>query len=65
MLIKLSSKPNSAFIRDAQRKAQAKIPNSGMAILMDIGEFKNIHPAHLHDKCLITVICHQFIFIVY
>lgn len=39
-------KPNSAFIRDAQRKAQAKIPNSGMAVLMDIGEFKNIHPAH-------------------
>ena len=39
-------KPNSAFIRDAQRKSQAKIPNSGMAVLMDVGEFKNIHPAH-------------------
>lgn len=41
-----TDKPNSAFIRDAQRKAQTKIPNSGMAVLMDIGEFKNIHPAH-------------------
>jgi sialate O-acetylesterase len=41
-----TEKPNSAFIRDAQRKAQAKIPNSGMAVLMDIGEFKNIHPAY-------------------
>lgn len=41
-----TEKPNSAFIRDAQRKAQAQIPNSGMTVLMDIGEFKNIHPAH-------------------
>lgn len=41
-----TDKPNSAFIRDAQRKAQTKIPNSGMAVLMDVGEFKNIHPAH-------------------
>lgn len=36
---------NSAFLRDAQRKALAKIPNSGMAVLMDIGEEFNIHPA--------------------
>lgn len=35
---------NSAFLRDAQRKALAKIPNSGMAVLMDIGEEFNIHP---------------------
>lgn len=41
-----TEKPNSAFIRDAQRNAQAKIPNSGMAVLMDVGEFKNIHPAN-------------------
>jgi sialate O-acetylesterase len=36
---------NSAYLRDAQRKAVAKIPNSGMAVLTDIGEEKNIHPA--------------------
>ncbi|TKC10141.1 sialate O-acetylesterase [Pedobacter polaris] len=39
-------KSNSAFLRDAQRKSLAKIANSGMAVLMDIGEDKNIHPAH-------------------
>lgn len=36
---------NSAYLRDAQRKAVGKIPYSGMAVLMDIGEEKNIHPA--------------------
>ncbi len=36
---------NSAYLRDAQRKALDKIPNSGMAVLMDIGEEFNIHPA--------------------
>nr|WP_294904353.1 sialate O-acetylesterase [uncultured Lacibacter sp.] len=36
---------NSAYLRDAQRKALAKIPNSGMAVLMDIAEEFNIHPA--------------------
>lgn len=35
---------NSAYLRDAQRKALAKIPNSGMTVLMDIGEEFNIHP---------------------
>lgn len=35
---------NSAYLRDAQRKAVAKIPNSGMAVLMDIGEEFGIHP---------------------
>jgi sialate O-acetylesterase len=37
---------NSAFLRDAQRKALVKIPNSGMAVLMDVGEELNIHPAN-------------------
>lgn len=37
-------KYNSAYLRDAQRKVQSKIPNSGMAVLMDLGEEKNIHP---------------------
>lgn len=35
---------NSAYLRDAQRKSVAKIPNSGMAVLMDIGEEFSIHP---------------------
>ncbi|SMC38325.1 sialate O-acetylesterase [Pedobacter africanus] len=39
-------KYNSAFIRDAQRKSLAKIPVSGMAVLMDIGEENSIHPAN-------------------
>ncbi|SFH24866.1 sialate O-acetylesterase [Pedobacter insulae] len=42
-------KLNSAYLRDAQRKALAKIPNSGMAVLMDIGDEKNIHPANKKD----------------
>jgi sialate O-acetylesterase len=39
-------KYNSAFLRDAQRKDADKIPNSGMAVLMDIGEQVTIHPPH-------------------
>lgn len=35
---------NSAFLREAQMKALDVIPESGMAVTMDIGEEKNIHP---------------------
>ena len=35
---------NSAYLREAQLKASKEIPNSGMAVLMDIGEENNIHP---------------------
>ncbi len=38
-------KLNSAYLRDAQRKAAAAIPGSGMVVLMDKGEEKSIHPA--------------------
>ncbi|WP_295768335.1 sialate O-acetylesterase [uncultured Mucilaginibacter sp.] len=38
-------KYNSAYLRDAQRKSLKTIPNSGMAVLMDIGEQPSIHPA--------------------
>jgi sialate O-acetylesterase len=38
-------KYNSAYLRDAQRKSVKTIPNSGMAVVMDIGEENNIHPA--------------------
>lgn len=37
-------KYNSAYIRDAQRKAVDKIPNSAMAVLLDVGEECCIHP---------------------
>src|SRR5690554_1412436 len=35
---------NTAFIREAQANA-AKEPHTGMAVLMDVGEEKCIHPA--------------------
>jgi sialate O-acetylesterase len=38
-------KYNSAYLRDAQRKSLSTIPNSGMAVLMDVGEKASIHPA--------------------
>jgi sialate O-acetylesterase len=41
-----AGKLNSAFLRDAQRKSMVKIPNSGMAVLLDIGEERSIHPAN-------------------
>ncbi len=37
---------NSAYLRDAQRKSLTKIPNSAMAVVMDIGEENMIHPAN-------------------
>jgi len=42
----VGGKYNSAYLRDAQRKSLTKIPNSGMAVLLDIGEEKSIHPAN-------------------
>ncbi len=42
-------KLNSAYLRDSQRKALIKIPNSGMAVLIDVGDEKNIHPANKRD----------------
>ena len=35
---------NSAYLREAQFLAQTDIPNSGMAVLMDIGSKEYIHP---------------------
>jgi len=37
---------NSAYLRDAQRKALQKMQHSGMVCLMDIGEENSIHPAN-------------------
>lgn len=39
-------KYNSAYLREAQLKASKELTNSGMAVLMDIGEKDNIHPAN-------------------
>ncbi len=38
----------SAQLRDAQRKALA-VPNTGMAVTLDIGNSDNIHPANKQD----------------
>lgn len=42
---RVGGKYNSAFLRDAQRKMEDRVPNAAMAVLMDIGEEKNIHPS--------------------
>lgn len=46
LIAKPGTNYNSAYLRDAQRNSLSKIPNSGMAVLMDIGEEKSIHPAN-------------------
>lgn len=42
-------KHNSAYLREAQLKALDKIPNAGMAVLMDLGEKECIHPMHKRE----------------
>lgn len=37
---------NAAFLREAQMKTMQSVPQTGMAVTMDIGEEKNIHPVH-------------------
>lgn len=37
---------NAAFLREAQLKVSKEIPSSGMAVLMDVGEEKCIHPSN-------------------
>ncbi len=41
----VGGKYNSAYLRDAQRKAASLIPAAAMAVLLDAGEEANIHPA--------------------
>ncbi|MFZ4412954.1 MAG: sialate O-acetylesterase [Bacteroidales bacterium] len=38
----------SAYLREAQLKTLS-LPNTGMAVTMDIGEINNIHPTDKHD----------------
>lgn len=45
----VGGKYNSAYLRDAQRKAAQQIPNAAMAVLLDKGEEANIHPAHKEE----------------
>lgn len=45
----MGGKYNSAYLRDAQRKSEAKIPNSAMAVNMDNGEENSIHPMHKQE----------------
>jgi len=40
------SKVNSAYLREAQMQTLDKLPNVGMACIMDLGEEKSIHPSH-------------------
>ena len=44
-----SKERNSAFLREAQLKAQTLIPNSGMACTTDLGEEKCIHASNKLD----------------
>ena len=46
---KSNVKLNSAYVRDSQRKAQSLIPNSGMAVLLDVGDDLTIHPPNKKD----------------
>lgn len=36
---------NSAYLREAQSKVEQRVPNTGMAVLLDVGMEKCIHPA--------------------
>ena len=40
---------NWAIVREAQAKTAADVPNSGMAVTIDIGEADNIHPINKQD----------------
>jgi sialate O-acetylesterase len=46
--VQLSSidRPSWPYFRDAQRKLQAVIPNSAMAVSSDLGDSLNVHPIH-------------------
>jgi sialate O-acetylesterase len=39
----------AAFLREAQTMAMSALPNTGMAVTMDIGDPRDIHPANKQD----------------
>ncbi len=42
-------KLNAAFLREAQLKTMQSVKNTGMAVIMDIGDQKNIHPSQKEE----------------
>ena len=40
---------NSAFLREAQLKTMTSVPKTGMAVTMDIGDLKDIHPKNKQE----------------
>jgi len=40
---------DTGLLREAQDYTRRTVPNTGMAVTMDIGELKNIHPANKQD----------------
>jgi len=40
---------STGLLREAQDHTMRTVPNTGMAVTMDIGELKNIHPANKQD----------------
>jgi len=40
---------STGLLREAQEYAMRTLPNTGMAVTMDIGDVKNIHPANKQD----------------
>ncbi len=41
---KYDSTVNSAFLREAQLRTMQRVPNTGMAVTMDVGDYHSIHP---------------------
>lgn len=43
---KYDDKKNSAELREAQMQTMLSMPNTGMVVTLDIGEYENIHPGN-------------------
>ncbi len=60
---RLDARNNAAFMREAQMHCLDLIPNSGIAITMDIGEADNIHPPkkkEVADRLLYNALHHTY-----
>jgi sialate O-acetylesterase len=59
----MSARNNAAFMREAQLQCLDLIPNSGMAVTMDIGEDRGIHPPRkkeVADRLLYNALHHSY-----
>jgi sialate O-acetylesterase len=59
----MSARNNAAFMREAQLQCLDLIPNSGMAVTMDIGEDRGIHPPkkkEVADRLLYHALHHSY-----